>query len=188
MKRARLIGCLALAFVLLAGSVIAQDIARGQDPAERLLHQALDRARATGSYQVDVSLDQTVGQDQPLFFGAPEERVHFEIEGSVAGPDRVRLSILPGRTSISQAQEEPQELLVRDSTVYCRAGDRWVQTSSNPPPVEVDGLGLSLLSVARDVELVERVTGPAAPGEQSPSFQRVGFRLYADDVTRFLVL
>jgi hypothetical protein len=188
MKRTRLIALLALTLGILAGTLAIQYKILGQDSARELLRSTLDRARDAGSYQVDISLDQTVRQERSLYFGPQEESAHFEIEGSIAGPDRARFSILPGRTSFVLAQTDPQEFLAVDSSVYHRAGDRWVRTDPDTPVVEVDGIGLSLLSVARDVEHLDPAEGSPALGDLTPSFRRVGFKLYPDDVSRFLLL
>ncbi|MGD8584329.1 MAG: hypothetical protein PVJ75_03170, partial [Chloroflexota bacterium] len=170
----------------LAGAAIG--LARpGQDAPQALLAQALEKADTAGSFEVNVSLDQTVRQEHPLSFGAPEETAHFDIEGSVTKPDRARFKILPGRSSFVLAQTEPQEFLAADSKVYKRVGERWVETESNVPSIEVDGLGLSLLSVARDVEQLEPAAGPPALGEMAPAFRRVAFKLYPDDVSNYMI-
>jgi hypothetical protein len=158
-----------------------------QDSPQALLRRALEQANDAGSFEVNISLDQTVRQEHPLRFGTPEETAHFEIEGSVAKPDRARFSILPGRTSFALAQKDAQEFLTVNSKVYRRVGERWVETESNTPVVEVDGLGLSLLAAARDVAHLEPVAGPPALGELTPSFRRVSFKLYPDDVRDYLL-
>jgi hypothetical protein len=191
MKRARsvifvalILGVLTMALATdfpLVGAV--SSLARlDQDSPQVLLRQALEQANGAGSFEVSISLDQTVRQEHPLRFGTPEETAHFEIEGSVAKPDRARFSILPVRTSFALAQKDAQEFLTVDSKVYRRVGERWIETESNVPVVEVDGLGLSLLSVARDVASLEPVAGPPALGELTPTFRRVSFKLYPDDV------
>jgi hypothetical protein len=113
-----------------------------QDSPQVLLRHALEQANDAGSFQVDISLDQTVRQEHPLRFGTPEETAHFEIEGSIAKPDRARFSILPGRTSFALAQESAQEFLTVNSKVYRRVGERWIESEADMPVVEVDGLGL----------------------------------------------
>ncbi len=160
----------------------------GQDSAQELLRGALEGARDAGSYQIHVSLDQTVTQQQFLSFAPQEESAHFDIEGAVAGPDRARFSILPGRTSFVLTKRDPQEMLVVDSEVYQRAGDRWVKAESDSPVVEVEGIGLSLLSAAREVHHLEPAKGPPALGESMPAFRRVGFKLYPNDVIRHILV
>ncbi|HUW10799.1 MAG TPA: hypothetical protein VM537_13790, partial [Anaerolineae bacterium] len=161
---------------------------RVHDSAEELLRSALEAAREAGSYQINVSLDQTVIQQQFLSFAPQEESAHFDIEGAVAGPDQARFSILPGRTSFALTKREPQELLVVDSEVYQRSGDLWVKAESNAPVVEVEGIGLSLLSAAREVQHLDPAQGPPALGQAMPAFRRVGFVLYADDVIRHMLV
>jgi hypothetical protein len=147
----------------------------------------LVQASDAGSFEVSISLDQTLRQEHPLRFGAPDETAHFEIEGSVAKPDRARFSILPGRTSFALAKTDAQEFLTVDSKVYRRVGERWVESETNVPATEVDGLGLSLLSVARDVTQLEPAAGPPALRELAPTFRRVSFNLYPDDVRDYLL-
>ncbi|MBN1814518.1 MAG: hypothetical protein JXA14_21945, partial [Anaerolineae bacterium] len=136
---------------------------------------------------MSISLDQTVRQEHPLRFGTPDETAHFDIEGAATKPDRARFSILPGRTSFALAQMDAQEFLTANGKVYTRDGERWVETESNTPVFEVDGLGLSLLSVARDVAPLEPAAGPPALGELSPTFRRVSFKLYPDDIREYLL-
>ncbi|MBN2390564.1 MAG: FG-GAP repeat protein [Anaerolineae bacterium] len=158
-----------------------------QDSPEVLLHRALEQANDAGSFQMSISLDQTVRQEHPLRFGTPEETAHFDIEGAVAKPDRARFSIIPGYTSFALAQTDAQEFLTANAKVYRRDGERWVETESDVPSIESDGLGLSLLSAARDVENLEPAEGPPALGELSPTFRRIGFKLYPDDVREYLL-
>ena len=188
MKRTRLVALLGLTLCILAGTLAIQQKTLGQDSPRELLRSALDRALDAGSYQVQMSLDQTVRQERAAYFGPQEEWAHFEIEGSISAPDRARFAILPGRTSFSLAQKDPQEFLAVGSAVYHRAGDRWVRTDPDTPVVEVDGIGLSLLSAARDVEHLDPAEGPLALGELSPTFRRVGFKLYPDDVSRYMLV
>ena len=194
MKRSRLIAFLVLAFGILAGALILHPSLAGtlsglagQNDAEAVLKRALERARDAGSYQVDIALDQTVIQQQPLGFAPQEESAHFEIEGAIAGPDRARFSISPGRTTFALATRDPQEFLVVDATVYRRAGDRWVKAGADTPALEIDGLGLSLLSVARDVQRLEPAKGPPVLGALRPTFRRLGFKLYPEDIRRYLL-
>ena len=188
MKRTRLAVLLGLTFCILAGTLAIQKQSLGHDDPRALLRDALDRARDAGSYQVQMSLDQTVRQLGPGYLGGREEWAHFEIEGAIAAPDRARFSILPGRTSFLPARQEAEEFLAVGTEVYHRAGDRWVQAEPGTAAVEVDGIGLSLLSAARDVEHLDPAQGPPALGASSPTYRRVGFKLHSDDVTRFLLL
>ncbi|RME84986.1 MAG: hypothetical protein D6775_04050, partial [Caldilineae bacterium] len=155
--------------------------------AERLLRRALDAARNAGRYQVAISIDQTISQQQPFGFAPQEESAHFEIEGAVESPDRARFAIRPGYTTFALRSRTAQEFLVVGDTMYRRAGEQWVKTEADTPPVDIEGTGLSLLSVARDVTLLEPAKGPALLGDAAPTFRRVGFRLYPDDVQRYLL-
>ena len=137
---------------------------RDQYPAEVLLRQALEGASDAGSYQINIALDQTVSQQNPLSFAPQEESAHFEVEGAIGGPNRARFSILPGHTTFALAKRDAQEFLVVDSTVYHRAGDRWGQAESNSPVGAIDGIGLSLLAVARDVVLLDPAERPTISG------------------------
>ncbi|MGD8474307.1 MAG: hypothetical protein PVH59_09285, partial [Anaerolineae bacterium] len=188
MKRSRLIALLGLTLCILAATLAIQHKVQGQDSAKTLLRDALDRARDAGSYQVQMSLDQIVRQLGPGYLGGQEEWAHFEIEGAISAPDRARFAILPGRTSFVPAQQEAEEFLAVGSDVYHRVGDRWVAAELGTAAVEVDGMGLSLVSAARDVEHLDPAQGPLALGEYSPTFRRVGFKLHSDDVRRFLLV
>ncbi|NIV29491.1 MAG: hypothetical protein GWN58_08265, partial [Anaerolineae bacterium] len=175
MNRTRLAALLGLALCILAGTLAIQQKTLGHDAPEALLRDALEGAQDAGSYQVHMTLDQTVRQQGPAYVGMQEEWAHFEIEGSIAAPDRARFAILPGRTSFLPAQEETEEFLAVGSSVYQRTGDRWVEADPGTAAVEVDGIGLSLLSAAREVEHLDPAKGPPALGENSPAFRRVGF-------------
>ncbi|NIV31982.1 MAG: hypothetical protein GWN58_21610, partial [Anaerolineae bacterium] len=188
MNRTRLAALLGLTLCILAGTLAIQQKTVGHDAPEGFLRGALERAQDAGSYQVHMTLDQSVRQQGPAYPGMQEEWAHFEIEGSISAPDSARFAILPGRTSFLPAQEEPEEFLAVGSSVYQRAGDRWVQADPGTAVVEVDGIGLSLLSAARDVEHLDPAKGPLVLGENSPTYRRVGFKLHSDEVTRFLLL
>ena len=56
--------------------------------------------------------------------------------------------------SFALAKQDPEEFLIVDSDIYRRVDGRWVETESAPSVVGLDGDGLSLLSVARDVEIL----------------------------------
>ena len=130
--------------------------AESDDSARALLEQTLNGAVAAGSYGFSLAMDQTVLQEQPWGFAPAKEYAHFEIAGTVAGPERARLEIKPGRTSFVIADREAQELLVVEGAAYRRVSERWVRDDSNVASVEIEGIGLSMLSAAREVEHLER--------------------------------
>jgi hypothetical protein len=156
-------------------------LTNGQAPAARL-RRALQRAREAETFRVDIDLQQTITLLDASPLGTGSEYARFQIEGTVGGPERARFSILPAAASFALATQDPQEVLIVDSTIYRRVEGRWVETESAPSVVALDGDGLSLLSVARDVHSLE-------PADDVPSdFRGVGFTLQPDDVTRFVLL
>ncbi len=150
--------------------------------SEALLRLAIRRAQDAKTYRVDIDLQQTVTAPERAYLGANSESVRFQIEGTIGGPERARFSILPAAASFALAQQDPKEFLIVDADVYERVDGRWVDTDSAPTVVGLDGDGLSLLSVAREVERLE----PA--GDLPADFQGVSFVLHPDDVARFVLV
>jgi len=154
----------------------------GQDTPEATLRAALRRARDVGSYRAEIDLNQTVTSMSVPSFGARAESAHFQIESAIAGPGRARFTIAPVRTSFVLASREPQEFLVVGSSIYRRVGERWLEEDSAPISVSLDGDALSLVSVARDVAWLDPLEGSHG------RIRRLGFALYSDDVTRFMLV
>jgi predicted secreted protein len=84
--------CLTLAVALLVTFGVTQTTA-SPTPPEVLLNSALRRAQAAGSYQVDMALDQSTIVDGAPQVAAESASTQLNVEASVAGSDRTRLTM-----------------------------------------------------------------------------------------------
>ncbi|MGD2146797.1 MAG: thrombospondin type 3 repeat-containing protein, partial [Anaerolineae bacterium] len=154
----------------------------GRREPKALLRLALERAQEAGTFRVDIDLQQTITLLNASPLGAPSEYARFRIEGTVGGRERARFSILPAAASFALATQDPQEVLIVDSTIYRRVDGLWVETESAPSVVALDGDGLSLLSAARDLQMLE-------PADDVPAdFRGVRFTLHPEDVAQFVLV
>jgi len=156
-----------------------------------LLHQALDNASRAGSYAVNIALSQSVIPQDPFGMKTQEEWSRFDIQGQIGGTDRARFAITPGRSSFAQTTQAVQEMLVRDGVSYewrQESGlDRWTRIQSAPSLVGMDSDNLSLLSVAKDILLLESATGLPGPDGKEATYQRVAFNLEGPDILRMMM-
>ena len=122
-------------------------------PADTLT-QALRAARAAGSYRVGIEVKQVVragGDPDPLFaFARPAgaEVLRYRIDG--VARDSATLRLAAKMESPAQA-DAAVDVLVVDGEAYARAGDAWVRKPGAAPTPGLNGDGLALLALARDV-------------------------------------
>lgn len=161
----------------------------GQDDAEGLLRRAVDQARAAGSHVIDIALAQSVTPEDPFGLHSREEWAQFHVRGEIDGPAQARFRISPQRASFGLDAAASQEILVRDDVVYearkDAGGERWRRTDGAPATLGLDRTGLTLLDAASEVKKLEPVEGlPLLGGALKRSYQRVGFKLQAEDILR----
>ncbi len=65
--------------------------------------------------------------------------------------------------------------------------DRWSRIESAPSLVGMDSNSLSLLSVAKEIHVLEAADGLPGPNGQSVRYQRVAFALKWSDILRLLM-
>ena len=163
----------------------------GQLDGDDLLHRALDSALKAGSYTVHIALSQSITPQDPFGMKTQEEWSRFEIRGDIGGTDRARFAVTPGRSSFAPMASTAQELLVREGVTYewrPESGvDRWSRVESAPSLVGMDSDNLSLLSVAKEIHLLEAATGLPSPNGQEAKYQRVAFTLQGPDILRLLL-
>ena len=140
------LGALALALATAAAPSAAT-------PAETLAH-ALHAARAAGSYRVGVDVKQAVrtGSDpDPLFaFARPAgaDVLRYRIDGVARDSATLRLA---AQMESPAPVDAAVDVLVVDGEAYARAGDAWVRKPGAAPTPGLNGDGLALLALARDV-------------------------------------
>jgi hypothetical protein len=157
---------------------------RGEDDAEALLRRALEQARDAGGYVIDMDLAQAITPEDPFGLHPKEEWAQFELRGEIAGPTQARFRLSPQRASFAM-EEAAKEILVLDGAVYEAEGDRWQRTQDAPATLGLDSTGLTLLDAASDLQKMEPVEGlPLLGGAAKRSYQRVGFKLQAEDILR----
>jgi hypothetical protein len=162
------------------------EVATDTGAAQALLQRTLDRVQQARNYEIQVSMDQTLTPERTFFSPASTETAHFEIHGKISGPNRARLTIVAGRTSFGLVQQQPQEMLIAGDALYERRGDRWVRSQNTPPP----GIGeqaLSFAMLARDGVMLEPASGPPGLETLTMHYQRIGFKIHPEDVTRQLL-
>ena len=163
----------------------------GQPSGDDLLRWALSNAQDAGSYTVNIALSQSIIPQDPFGMNTQEQWSRFNIRGDIGGTDRARFSVTPGQSSFAQMATTAQEILVRDGTTYewrPESGvDRWSRVDSAPSLVGMDSDSLSLLSVAKEIHLLEVASGLPGPDGREAEYQRVAFALKGPDILRLLL-
>jgi hypothetical protein len=176
---------LALIAGVLIAALLIHSLTRAQpDSPEATLRRAVQRAADSGSYAVTIDLVQTIyaEADQPSARPA-QQAAHFTVEGYIHSAERARLTVKLADTGerLPVASAAPQELIIAGNTIYQQVGDAWQPQDDVAPTPGLNADALALLNVAQDfqpLESVERLAG---------KFERVGFVLPANQVTRYLL-
>lgn len=184
----KLLSVLLACIVALGAGVSQYTVVRADSDAEARLRQALELARQTGSYRVDVDVTQTI---LPLISGsggvpraARSETLAYVMEGMVRDAQNMRFTMRDksATAGIQTAlnKNASTDLLVAGGVAYQRRGDTWERQSDTPTP-GINSDSLLLLDVARDMRLLPTQQG------LDVTFARVAFSLHSDDVLRHLL-
>lgn len=176
--------------LLLALAIAAQPRASAQQPsAEDALRNALEQARAVGSYRVGIDVQQTVFVPRPVFGNktAPAEQASsLRVEALVRDAAHARLSLTDGSFKGRQPQTDlspsnSKEMLIANGEVFERVADQWIKLNDFASTPGLTGDGLMMLSVAKNIQRLD-------PAETlGGKFERVAFTLDSRDVLAFML-
>jgi hypothetical protein len=157
--------------------------------AEDMLRRTLKQAQASGSYRVDIDVQQTVYTPMPVFGDkvAPAEQASsLRVEALVRDANHARLSLTDGSFKGRQPQTDlaasnAKEMLIANGDVFERQADQWIKLNDFASTPGLTGDGLLMLSVAKNIQQLE----PAQT--LGGAFERVAFTLDSRDVLAFML-